>query len=136
MWHSCCPFVVRGEILQTNRQGPNFQLHVSTDDRPGRVFCTITPAILCYAVGIYTGPGVPCRYLGFVPISGLLHAVGTGLEYPAGIRFAAKTRRDSFTPSVPALEYPAGARFCAKTRRCSVSLEYPAGARFCAKTRR
>ena len=61
------------------------------------------PAVLCYAVG-------SCRSWstlqapGCVPISGLLHAVGTGLEYP---RFAAKTRRDSFTPSVPALEYPA-----------------------------
>ena len=118
------------------------------------------PAVLCYAVGSCRSWST-LQARGFVPISGLLHAVGTGLEYPAGIRFAAKTRRDSFTPSVPALEYPAEVpgvvrnpggtllrrryrtlqvhiRFTAKTRRDSFtpSLEYPAGARFCAKTRR
>ena len=158
----------RGDLAE----GPNFQLHVSTEDRPGRVFCTITPAILCYAVGIYTGPGVPCRYQvmrrcsvtpsvaagpgvpcryqvlcqyrdcstpsvpasstqqasglllkpGGTPLrrryrpwstlqryqvlceipAGLLYAVGSGLEYPAGARLCAKPRRYSVTPSVPA----------------------------------
>ena len=182
MWHSCCPFVVRGETLQTNRQGPNFQLRESERtrrrlprlptymqaigdrlpappapgqnapagiiagkncavglstpvgkrldgrsarsrvlyDNPGdtllrrryiyRPWSTLQvpgyAAVLCYAVGSCR-PWSTLQVPGFVPTSGLLHAVGTGLEYPAGIRFAAKTRRDSFTPSVPALEYPA-----------------------------
>ena len=112
----------RGDLAE----GPNFQLQRLDGrsarsrvlyDNPGdtllrrryiyRPWSTLQvpgyAAVLCYAGRPWSILQVP----GFVPISGLLHAVGTGLEYPAGIRFAAKTRRDSFTPSVPALEYPA-----------------------------
>ena len=109
----------RGDLAE----GPNFQLQRLDGrsarsrvlyDNPGdtllrrryiyRPWSTLQvpgyAAVLCYAGRPWSILQVP----GFVPISGLL---GTGLEYPAGIRFAAKTRRDSFTPSVPALEYPA-----------------------------
>ena len=150
MWHSCCPFVVRGEILHTNRQGPRVLY-----DNPGdtllrrryiyRPWSTLQvpgyAAVLCYAVGSCR-PWSTLQVPGFVPISGLLHAVGTGLEYPAGIRFAAETRRDSFTPSVPALEYPAEVPGVVRNsggtplRRRFRPREYPAGARCCAKFRR
>ena len=81
-------------------EGPNFQLHVSTEDRPGRVFCTITPAILCYAVGIYTGPGVPCRYQVMRRCS-VTPSVAAGPGVPCRYQVLCQYR-DCSTPSVPA----------------------------------